>query len=331
MNSAASAARLLVGFALVILLFASPAPASAETSGRKPPTTVSFTFTGGYRGQEVAGAILARHNMTATFYVSSRFVGLPAYLGARDLRSIAASGSEIGGGTLSHQDLATQTDEQVVREICADRSTLSSWGFPVTSFAYPYGSWTYAGQAAAQKCGYNSARGLAELRISDTHCSACPASESAPPLNAYDLRTTSPGATVADLEKVIGHAQQSGGGWLIVALDQVCRCPDRGDRALSPAQFEQLVRWVSRRPDTRVRTVNQVIGGSVLPVAAVAAGQRTQEAHSREDAIPLSRRPAWTVLGVGIGQVQILFSGLAMATAVVGTYRVATRGSRYGR
>jgi peptidoglycan/xylan/chitin deacetylase (PgdA/CDA1 family) len=328
MNSATAAARLLVGFALVTLLFAST-PASAETSEKTPPTTVSFTFTGGFRGQEVAAAILARHNMTGTFYVSSRSIGLPAYLGARDLRSIAGSGSEIGGGTLSHQDLATQTDEQVVQEICADRSTLSSWGFPVTSFAYPYGSWTYAGQAAAQKCGYNSARGLAELRVSDTLCSACPASESVPPLNAYDLRTTSPGATVADLEKVIGHAQQSGGGWVLVALDHVCRCPDRGDRAISPAEFEQLVRWVSRRPGTRVRTVNQVIGGSVLPVAAA---PRTQGAPShREDAIPLNRRPAWTVLGAGIGQVQIIFSGLAMATAVVGTYRVATRGSRYGR
>ena len=66
--------------------------------------------------------------------------------------------------------------------------------------------------------------------------------------------------------------------------------------------------------------------------AAILAPQRTQEAHPhREDTIPLNRRPAWTVLGVGIGQVQILFSGLAIATAVVATYRVATRGSRYGR
>ena len=72
--------------------------------------------------------------------------------------------------------------------------------------------------------------------------------------------------------------------------------------------------------------------GSVQPVAAVATAQPTQAADSQhQDTIPLSRRPAWTVLGVGIGQVEILFTGLVMATAVVGTYRVATRGSRYGR
>lgn len=64
----------------------------------------------------------------------------------------------------------------------------------------------------------------------------------------------------------------------------------------------------------------------------VSDARMTQAADiHRDDASPSSRRPAWTVFGVGIGQVQILFSGLLLATAVVGTYRVATRGSRYGR
>jgi peptidoglycan/xylan/chitin deacetylase (PgdA/CDA1 family) len=331
MSRLAPMARLLVGLVLVSPLVAGAHPAAA----RERPTTsttVSFTFTGGYRGQEAAAQILARHDMQGTFYVSSRFIGLPDYLAGADLRSIAASGSEIGGGTVSHRDLATMTDRKVLQEICADRSILSSWGFPVTSFAYPHGSWSYAAQAAAQKCGYNSARGLAQLRVSNTHCSACPPSESLPPLNAYELRTTSPRATVVDLETVITHAQQSGGGWVLVAVDRVCRCPDRGHGALTPEQFEQLVRWVSARPAVRVRTVNQVVGGPVRPVPPVSDAQITQAADIRRDDVsPLSRRPAWTVLGVGIGQVQILFSGLLMATAVVGTYRVATRGSRYGR
>jgi peptidoglycan/xylan/chitin deacetylase (PgdA/CDA1 family) len=329
MKRRASVARLLAGLAFVPSLVAPVGPAAAQDH-RPTPTTVSFTFTGGYRGQETAAEILAHHDMRGTFYVSSRFIGLPAYLEADDLRSIAASGSEIGGGTVSHDDLARKTEKQVLHEVCADRSTLSSWGYPVTSFAYPYGSWTYAGQAAAQECGYNSARGLAQLRVSNTHCSACPPSESVPPLNAYELRTTSPGASEADLERVIAHAQDSGGGWILVALDHVCRCPDRQGEAITPQQFERLVRWVSDRPAIRVRTVNQVVGGSVRP-AAPAALNTEAAAAQQVDARPLSRRPAWTVFGVGIGQVQILFSGLLVATAVVGTYRVATKRSRYGR
>jgi hypothetical protein len=168
--------------------------------------------------------------------------------------------------------------------------------------------------------------------VSNTHCSACPPSESLPPRNAYELRTTSSRATVAGLERAISRAQESGGGWVLVALDHLCRCPDRGDGALTPEQFEQFVRWVSARPGVGVRTVNQVVGGSVRPVPPASTAQMTQGTDTHhDDASPLSQRPAWTVLGVGIGQVQILFSGLLMATGVVGTYRVATRGSRYGQ
>jgi hypothetical protein len=68
--------------------------------------------------------------------------------------------------------------------------------------------------------------------------------------------------------------------------------------------------------------------------SATTGGHRgaTPAAESqREGALPLSRRPAWTVLGVGIGQVHILFTGLLIATVFVATYRVSTRGSRYGR
>src|SRR3954453_15990419 len=186
MRRLAPLVRLLVGLVLVTPLLAGGDPAVAQDH---PTTsaTMSFTVTGGYRGQETAAHILARHDMQGTFYISSRLIGLPDYLDKADVRSIAASGSEIGGGAVSHRDLSTMTDQQVLKEICADRWALSSWGSPVTIFAYP---------------------------------GACTASESLPPLNAYELRTTSPGATVAD-------------------------------------QFEQLVRWVSARPAVGVHTVNQ--------------------------------------------------------------------------
>jgi peptidoglycan/xylan/chitin deacetylase (PgdA/CDA1 family) len=335
MTPRAWSARLLVGLALATSLLAIPLLATAEAAPAQQdtgPTTVSFTFTGGYRGQEAAARILARHDVAGTFYVSSRFVGLPDYLDAADLRAISASGSEIGGGTTRHQDLATMPAERVLQEVCADRSNLSSRGFPMTSFAYPHGSWTYTAQTAVQRCGYNSARGLAQLRVSDSHCSACPPSESLPPLNVYDLRTTSPDADVTALEQTIARAQSAGGGWVVVALDHVCGCPDLGRDALSPREFERLVRWVTHRPGLHVRTVDDVVGGSVRPVPPVLTVETTRAAALQQDkAIPLSRRPAWTVFGVGIGQVQILFSGLLLAAAVVATYRVSTRGSRYGR
>jgi hypothetical protein len=44
---------------------------------------------------------------------------------------------------------------------------------------------------------------------------------------------------------------------------------------------------------------------------------------------PLSKVPAWEVAGIGIGQSQILFIGVILTVAIVVTYRLASRKSRY--
>lgn len=317
---------------VVILAAVLLAPARAGAVDRAAAsTTVSFTFTGGYRGQEAAAQVLARHHLNGTFYVSSHFVGLPDYLSIHELRALSASGSEIGGGATRHQDLAGMPMDQVLAEVCDDRVALASWGFPVRSFAYPYGSGTYAAQAAVKRCGYNSARGVAQLRVSDTHCTACPTAESVPPLNPYNLRTTSPGTTVEELTRVIARAQHLGGGWVVVALGPVCDCPDRAG-SVSSAQLEELVRWVaSRSPRLQVRTVGQVVGGPVRETVAVSALRPARSSAVPTPARSLSQMPAWRILGAEIGQVQILLTGMLSAVVLVVAYRLGTRGSRYAR
>src|SRR4051794_23469297 len=99
MRRLAPLARLLVGLALVTPLLAGANPAVAQDNPTTS-TTVSFTFTGGYRGQEAAAHTLVRDDMQGTFYLSSGLIGLPDYLDKADVRSIAASGREIGGGTV---------------------------------------------------------------------------------------------------------------------------------------------------------------------------------------------------------------------------------------
>src|SRR4051794_3171954 len=282
-----------------IAMVTSAAPASAASDGA-PVTTVSLTFTGGYRGQQVAAAILNRHGMAGTFYVSSHYVGMADYMSVRDLRAIARSRSEIGGGTVSHHDLATMSAATVRVEVCNDRAALRAWGFPATSFAYPYGSWTYDGQLAAKSCGYNSARGLARLRVSATHCGGCPTSEGVPPLDVYDIRTTSPGSSIAELERAVERAEHAGGGWVPLALSHVCVCPEKGRAAITPAELERLVTWLGRRsPTTEVRTVDQVVGGPVRAAVAVAVPSRSATPRTA-GAAPPSRRAAGAPGGVGL-------------------------------
>jgi hypothetical protein len=108
----------------------------------------------------------------------------------------------------------------------------------------------------------------------------------------------------------------------------VCVCPGEHD-AVSPADFDAFVSWVAGRPNTSVKTVDQVMGGALKPVRGEPL-ERLVPDPSSAIGQPLSRQSAWTVLGLGIGQAQIIFTGVAVSVAMVLTYRIATRGNRHG-
>ena len=110
-----------------------PAAASATH-----PLTVSLTFDDGSADQMTAQRLLKKHGMVGTFYINSSFIGLPGYLTRADLKTLKANGHEIGGHTVSHPSLISLSAGEVNRQICTDRNTLLSWGYRVTSFAYPF-------------------------------------------------------------------------------------------------------------------------------------------------------------------------------------------------
>jgi peptidoglycan/xylan/chitin deacetylase (PgdA/CDA1 family) len=319
---------------LAVAVWVATAPsvqADEHRPGHRHPTTVSFTFSGSYNGQQVAADILAKHGLAGTFYVHSGYIDYPAYLSSDQLRSITRAGSEIGGAGVRNRDLTQLSDADARRDLCDDRATLDHLGFPVTSLAYPLGSASYALQLAAHDCGYNSARGVAGLHSSNTSCVACPRSENLPPGNVYDIRTTSPGASVRQLEGTIEAAQKHGGGWVVLDFQYVCVCPERGRAAITPAMFKTLVTWVARQPRVTVRTVDRVIGGSLEPPVGSPLARFAPTPAAHTPSLPRSLRPAWTIVGVEIGQQQILFTALFLAGSIVITYRVATRSHRYGK
>jgi hypothetical protein len=129
------------------------------------------------------------------------------------------------------------------------------------------------------------------------------------------------------------RAERSGGGWVPLVFTNICVCPELGSDAISPDDFTALVRWINGRPaSTTVKTVDQVMAGPLEPVIGTALPRLVPD-PSAAIGTPgaLSKLPAWTLFGVGIGQAQILFLGISLAIAVVLTYRVATRGNRYAR
>lgn len=168
-----------------------------------PRTYVSFTFDDAAADQLAALPIFDRYNMDATFYVNSGTVGLPGYMTRTNLDTLKSKGHEIGGHTVTHQSLITLQPDEANRQICTDRNTLTSWGYRVTSFAYPFADVNPAVRAAVQQCGYNTGRGVGDV-WSPGECLDCPNAETVPAADPMVLRT--PGAintgwTLAELKQ----------------------------------------------------------------------------------------------------------------------------------
>jgi len=189
-----------------------------------------------------------------------------------NLDTLKARGHEIGGHTVSHQSLPSLSADEQNRQICMDRNTLLSWGFAVTSFAYPFVEFDASTEALAQSCGYNSARSVGDIR-SPFSCTGCPTAETVPPADPYALRTPDDiesNWTLANLQNLITRAE-SNGGWLILNLHHVCatNCPAA---SISPTTLDRFLAWLQPRSGptirTTVRTVQQVVGGAVRPAVA---------------------------------------------------------------
>jgi hypothetical protein len=296
----------LAGLAACVATFGPALPTSAETT---PTTIVSFTFEGTSSSQEAALDEMLRRHLGATLYVNSGRVGDPGFLDYLGLKHYAQHGIEIGGATIDGGDLAGLDDGEVAHQVCDGRSALVHMGFSPRSFAYPTGPVSGALERVVAACGYSSARAVGYLGSGFT-------AETLAPLDQMAIRSTPPesdGAFEA-LKEAVNRSRATGGGWLPVALPRICsgnRCPV-GSMRLD--QLTGFLDWLAvRRDQVAVRTVTEALAPRVVR------------------AVPVSRMPAVTVLGVGVGQSQIVAGGLVAGLVVVISYRTATRGNRYVR
>ncbi|MET1044821.1 MAG: polysaccharide deacetylase family protein [Microbacteriaceae bacterium] len=263
---------ILGGLLLAVSAVQAAAPANAAITD--PQTIVSLTFDDSTAGQASAANILNGRDMDGTFYTVSGYVGAPGYLTRAQLTAMAGAGHEIGGHTVTHADLTTASAAEAKRQVCIDRANLLSWGFAVTSFAYPFASVNATAEATVRDCGYNSGRGLGDIETR-FGCSGCGFSESIPPANPFYTRAPDQFDstwTLQDLQNAVVNAEERGpGGWLQLTFHGVCDCPT-DTLAISPTLLSQFVAWLDPRSETEntiVRTVGQVIGGAVKPAVNV--------------------------------------------------------------
>jgi putative cell wall-binding protein len=246
-------------------LAATPALAAGQT-------VVSLTFDDANADQMPAAATLASKGLPGTFFVNSGFLNQPGYMSTADLATLSSQGHEIGGHTRSHPDLVTVPADEAARQICNDRVALTALGYPVTSFAYPFASSDAAVEATVAACGYNSARGLGDLRTAPgTPCADCAFAESIPPADPFWTRAADQvdaSWTLAQLQSTVTDAVPDG-GWVQLTFHHVCDGCD--NLALSPAVFDQFTTWLAGWADgvnTVVKTVGGVVGGAVKPTVS---------------------------------------------------------------
>jgi peptidoglycan/xylan/chitin deacetylase (PgdA/CDA1 family) len=255
-------------------------------------TTVSLTFDDGHAEQYAARSVLAQHNMHGTFFINSgRIDTTPAFMTLSQLRDLASDGNEIAGHTVQHADLTTLSPDEAKREVCNDRGNLLSWGFEPTDFAYPYGHTNAAVEQIVADCGYNSAREVGDIRTPvNNGCSTCPTAETIPPADPYFTRapdSVDGTWTLADIENLVTQADRDGGGWVQLTFHHIA--DGGGAYSITPANFSALLDWLQQRAGqgTAVKTVQEVIGGSLQPAVAgpvPPVGQPLQNASLEADA-----------------------------------------------
>jgi putative cell wall-binding protein/peptidoglycan/xylan/chitin deacetylase (PgdA/CDA1 family) len=265
------ASALLLGAAVTASLVATASPAAALEGA---PTVVSITFDDSNANQMTAANILNANSLDGTFYTTTGFIGQPGYQTRADLDALAAAGHEIAGHSVSHPDMATLSATEAKAQACQSRATLTSWGYRVTSYAYPFASLNATAKQAVIDCGYNSSRNLGDIETR-FGCAGCGFGEAIPPADLFELRApdmVTNAWTLADLQNTVINAETSTGGWVALTFHHVCDSCDVENLNVSPAVFEQFSQWLAARPathNTSVKTVDQVIGGTVKPVTGV--------------------------------------------------------------
>jgi peptidoglycan/xylan/chitin deacetylase (PgdA/CDA1 family) len=250
------------------------APAPAAHAVADPITIVSIQFDDGTADQIDTLPFLQAHGMVATFYVNSGPVlaGDPSHMTQAQLTELFNAGNEIASHTVDHVNIQPLSVEDARAEVCTDRNNLKAMGFPVQSFAYPFGSFDAQSEAVVQACGFNSGRGVAGVSV---HVNKDQFGETVPPVDPYATRTppsTKKATKLSTLEKYVTNAEAGVQAtcqtlWVQLVFHRFCEA-HCGAYTMQPEKFTGLLDFLQTEVTAgrvSVQTTAQVIGGPENP------------------------------------------------------------------
>lgn len=193
---------------------------------------VSLTFDDGWQSAyDKAGELLKQYQMPATYYIISDIAkyGESGYMTSDELRELQRRGDEIGSHSLRHCDLATLSMAAMTHDLKESKASLQGQNLgPITSFAYPLGSYT----ASVQKVAANTYQ---YVRSSD-------AGYNDRYFDPADIRSMSVDGQTSpsDLQAWLDYAKEHK-VWLVLVYH---RFDESGTYNISSAQFERHLQMI---------------------------------------------------------------------------------------
>lgn len=213
---------------------------------------VSITFDDGWEDQyQYALPLLQGAGLPATFYIiSGELNDQPTYMSGAQVQNLYADGMEIGSHTITHPDLTTVSQSQLVNEMSQSQATLQNLlGAPVTDFAYPYGAYN-ANTIAVGEQYYQSQRSVDDgLNTKDNFNPTT--------LKIHEVDSN---ITQAQVQAWVDQAIQQK-AWLILVYHEVNTTPEAADDAqytTQPTDLSAELNYI-KQTGVAVKTVNQAL------------------------------------------------------------------------
>lgn len=210
---------------------------------------ISITDDDGYASFYNNGLpLLQKYDLVSTDYIITSVLNNdPAYMTSAMVKSLDASGQEIGSHTLTHPDLTTLSATKMDNELKNSQTFLQNLlGKPVTDFASPYGAYNTQVWTDAQKY-YQTYRGVeagynAKNNFDVSH------------LMVQNLVSTT---TLAEVQSWIDTAKATN-TWLILVYHQIDPDTAAGDYNTYPSDFDAQLAAI-KASGVAVETVNQAL------------------------------------------------------------------------
>ena len=126
-----------------------------------PPHPIIITFDDGHLDNYTAAyPIMKKYGYTGVLYIVYNYIGADGYMNAEQIQEMHANGWEVGSHSLNHYDLTKLDDAAKHKEIIESRTRLEQLlGFPILTFAYPFGFRDAATMDFVRFAGYEAAMG----------------------------------------------------------------------------------------------------------------------------------------------------------------------------